>query len=126
MHEAVGAAGGGGQRADTLAGGVPLHEILSERLTLGSDDHVTVVPTEAVQTGQKGQYAFVVKSDQTVESRVLTVGRTVGHETVILQGIQTGETVVTDGQLRLIPGFKVKIETATPNPGAAKGSGASQ
>src|SRR6266566_314688 len=95
-------------------------------LTLGSDDNVTVVPTEAVQTGQKGQYAFVVKSDQTVESRVLTVGRTVGHETVILQGIQTGETVVTDGQLRLIPGFKVKIEAANPNPAAGRASGASQ
>jgi len=95
-------------------------------LTLGSDDNVTVVPTEAVQTGQKGQYAFVVKSDQTVESRVLTVGRTVGHETVILQGIQTGETVVTDGQLRLIPGFKVKIETAAPSQAAGRASGASQ
>ena len=95
-------------------------------LTLGSDSNATVVPTEAVQTGQQGQYAFVVKGDQTVESRVLTVGRTVGHETVILQGIQPGETVVTDGQLRLVPGFKVKIEAANPNPAAGRASGASQ
>ncbi len=89
-------------------------------LTIGAESGVTVVPTEAVQTGQQGSYAFVVKADQTVENRALTVGRTIGRETVIAKGIAPGETVVTDGQLRLVPGFKVEIV----NDAAGKGGGA--
>jgi multidrug efflux system membrane fusion protein len=91
-------------------------------LTIGADSNATVVPSEAVQNGQQGPYAFVVKADQTVENRILTVGRTIGRETVVSKGIVPGETVVTDGQLRLIPGFKVQIV----NTGAGKAGGASQ
>jgi membrane fusion protein, multidrug efflux system len=91
-------------------------------LTIGAESGVTVVPTEAVQTGQTGSYAFVVKADQTVENRVLTVGRTIGRETIIAKGIAPGEIVVTDGQLRLVPGFKVEIV----NGASGKGGGASQ
>jgi len=90
-------------------------------LTIG-DESGTVVPSEAVQTGQQGQYAFVVKADQTVENRVLTVGRTIGRETVIAKGIAPGEIVVTDGQLRLIPGFKIAIVNGT----SGKASGGAQ
>jgi multidrug efflux system membrane fusion protein len=50
---------------------------------------------------------FVVKADQTVELRQVTVAREIGQETVIAQGVSPGETVVTDGQLRLVPGAKV-------------------
>jgi len=91
-------------------------------LTIGTESGVTVVPAEAVQTGQQGSYAFVVKADQTVENRALTVGRTIGRETVIAKGIAPGETVVTDGQLRLVPGFKVEVV----NGAAGKAGGASQ
>src|SRR5579872_4874884 len=94
-------------------------------LTVGTDAKATVVPSEAIQTGQQGSYAFVVKTDHTVENRVVTVGRTLGRETEVMKGIAPGETVVTDGQLRLIPGFKVEIVTGTPAPAAAAG-GASQ
>lgn len=78
-------------------------------LTVGKEANATVVPSEAIQTGQQGPYAFVVKQDHTVENRILSIGRTVGRETVITKGIAPGETVVTDGQLRLIPGFKVEV-----------------
>ena len=55
--------------------------------------------------------------------RVVTVGRTIGRETIVTKGIAPGETVVTDGQLRLVPGFKVEIvEPARPG----KGSGGAQ
>ncbi|HXA03768.1 MAG TPA: efflux RND transporter periplasmic adaptor subunit [Bryobacteraceae bacterium] len=91
-------------------------------LTIGTESGVTVVPAEAVQTGQQGSYAFVVKADHTVENRELTVGRTIGRETVIAKGIAPGETVVTDGQLRLVPGFKVEVV----NGAAGKVGGASQ
>ena len=54
--------------------------------------------------GQQGQYVFVVKADQTVEMRPVTVARTIGGETVIASGLKAGETVVTDGHLRLVAG----------------------
>ena len=94
-------------------------------LTVGAEANATVVPSEAVQTGQQGQYAFVVKADNTVENRMVTVGRTVGHETVVTKGIAPGETVVTDGQLRLAPGFKVEIVTNGPAAAGGKAEGAS-
>jgi multidrug efflux system membrane fusion protein len=73
----------------------------------------TVVPSEAVQAGQQGQYVYVVKPDQTVEFRTVSVGRTVGGKTVIERGVSSGETVVTDGQLRLFPGAKIKAVPAS-------------
>ena len=78
-------------------------------LRLAEDENATVVPTQAVQTGQSGDYIYVVKSDMTVEQRAVKVGRSVGTETVVLKGIQPGDTVVTDGQLRLVPGVKVQF-----------------
>jgi multidrug efflux system membrane fusion protein len=79
-------------------------------LTLTTESNALVVPTEAVQTGQQGQYVFVVKPDQTVEMRPVVVEQVFEHETVIAKGLQPGETVVTDGQLRLSPGAKVEIK----------------
>lgn len=77
-------------------------------LTLDTQSNATVVPSEAVQDGQRGQFIFVVKPDQTVESRPVTVTRTIGRKAVIAKGVTPGETVVTDGQLRLFPGAKIK------------------
>jgi multidrug efflux system membrane fusion protein len=79
-------------------------------LTLTVERDAIVVPSQAVQTGQQGQFAFVVKPDLTVESRPLVVSRTIDGETVIAQGLKPGEEVVSDGQLRLIPGAKVEVK----------------
>jgi membrane fusion protein, multidrug efflux system len=81
-------------------------------LRLSEEENATVVPTQAVQTGQSGDFVFVIKPDQTAESRPVKVARTLGTESVIAKGIDPGETVVTDGQLRLIPGIKVQIKAA--------------
>jgi multidrug efflux system membrane fusion protein len=70
------------------------------------------VPAPAVQTGQSGTFVLVVKDDQTVESRPVTVIRTVGEESVIGTGLKAGETVVTDGHLRAVPGGRVEIKKA--------------
>jgi multidrug efflux system membrane fusion protein len=78
-----------------------------------------VVPAEAIQSGQKGQFAFIVKPDQTVETRLVTVGQTIDNQIVVETGISPGETVVTDGQLRLFPGARIRVVQA------AKGGGAS-
>ncbi len=78
-------------------------------LELSSRPDVVVIPAQAVQTGQKGQYVYVVKDDLTVEYRDVVTGITTDNEVVIGQGLQPGEKVVTDGQLRLAPGALVKI-----------------
>lgn len=79
---------------------------------------VFVVPTTAVQTTQDGSTLYVVKADKTVELRNVKVVRTDGDRTLLASGVQDGETVVTDGQLRLLPGVKVEFATlATTNTG---------
>jgi multidrug efflux system membrane fusion protein len=86
-------------------------------MTLAVQPDAIVVPSQALQTGQQGRYVFVVKSDQTVEMRNVTVARTAGEKTIIASGLTPGETVVTDGQLRLRPGSKIKAtnDNAQPN-----------
>jgi membrane fusion protein, multidrug efflux system len=76
-----------------------------------------VVPVQAVQTGQDGQYVFVVKSDQTIDMRPVTPGERANQDQVITRGLQPGEVVVTEGQLRLEPGTHVTIQAAG-GPGA--------
>ncbi len=80
-------------------------------LTLTTQNNAVVVPTQAVQTGQKGPFVFVVKEDATVEARPVSMSRTFGEESIIESGLTSGERVVTDGQLRLTPGAKVEIKT---------------
>jgi multidrug efflux system membrane fusion protein len=69
------------------------------------------VPSPAVQTGQAGQYVYVVKDDLTAELRPVKVSRAYGEESIIAEGLKPGERVVTDGQLRLAPGAKVEIKS---------------
>ena len=66
--------------------------------------------TPAIQPGQNGDFAFVVKADQTVEMRRVTVGPARDGETVVQKGVKPGETVVIDGQLRLVPGARVDVK----------------
>ena len=75
-------------------------------LTLENAD-ATVIPAEAVQPGQKGQFVYVVKPDKSVEARIVKVGRTIDRKVIIENGISPGETVVTDGQMLLFPGAHV-------------------
>jgi multidrug efflux system membrane fusion protein len=85
-------------------------------LTLTRQPSAVVVPSQAVQSGQKGQYVFVVKADNTVEARTVVPGAVDGRDVVITSGLQAGERVVTDGQLRLVPGARVDAKTAAPEP----------
>jgi multidrug efflux system membrane fusion protein len=85
---------------------------------LATESEAIVVPTVAVQTGPEGNYVFLVKADQTVEMRPVTVARQAGPETVIKDGLVAGDTVVTDGHLRLVPGSRISVRDA----GAKTGS----
>ena len=79
-------------------------------LTLGVQPKAVVVPSQAIQSGQSGSYAFVVKQDQTAELRLVAVSRSTNGEAVIEKGLTPGETVVTDGQLLLTSGARVSIK----------------
>jgi multidrug efflux system membrane fusion protein len=94
-------------------------QFVSVSLTLQELTGVIVVPAQAVQTGQNGQFIYVVKADQTVEERAVTTGITYDGDTVIENGLSAGETVVTDGQLRLAPGVKVDVKTPSSADSAA-------
>ncbi|MBI4500972.1 MAG: efflux RND transporter periplasmic adaptor subunit [Gemmatimonadetes bacterium] len=86
-----------------------------------------VVPAPAVMNGERGPYVFVVSSDQKASTRPVEVGRTVEDVVIVIKGVSLGETIVTDGQLRLTPNAKVEIKTeggdgaAPPAPGRGPG-----
>jgi membrane fusion protein, multidrug efflux system len=81
-------------------------------LSVAKEPNSVVVPSAAIQTGQKGQFVYVVQKDQTVEDRPVVVKRSTDADAVV-DGVQAGEVVVTDGQLRLVPGSRVQTkETA--------------
>lgn len=88
-------------------------EFVNVSMTLGTTGKAVVVPSEAVQPGQQGSMLWVVKSDQTVEPRNVRVGATHGNQVVIETGVAAGETVVTDGQLRLYPGAHIQAVAAS-------------
>ena len=115
---------------DTGTGGIKLKATFDNRegllwpgqfvnvvLTLDTVQNATVVPSEAVQSGQKGSFVYFVKSDQTVEPRVVETGRSIGAKTIIQSGVAPGDTVVTDGHLRLFPGARIR----RVDPGALEG-----
>ena len=79
-------------------------------LTLTVRKGAVVIPAQCVQTGREGRYVFVVKADKTVEMRPVTLGPQADQECVVEAGVQAGEMVVTDGQFRLTPGAKVRLD----------------
>jgi multidrug efflux system membrane fusion protein len=85
-------------------------------LQLSIDPQAKVIPAKAVQPSQQGEFVFVVRSDQTVESRAVKVAWTEGDEAVIETGVNAGETVVTDGQLRLTPGARITVKADDRRP----------
>ncbi|MGB8131056.1 MAG: efflux RND transporter periplasmic adaptor subunit [Candidatus Angelobacter sp.] len=87
-------------------------------LTLKSQPNAIVVPTAALQTSQNGTYVYVVDQDLTAKQQPVKVGWNVGEETVIASGLQPGQRVVTDGQLRLTPGAKVEIKSGSQTSGS--------
>lgn len=87
-------------------------EFVTVRLRLGVESNAIVVPSIALQTSQQGSYVWVVGKDQTVQMKTVEVKRQAQGEAVIASGLVPGETVVTEGQLRLVPGSKVEIRSS--------------
>ncbi|HUZ71907.1 MAG TPA: efflux RND transporter periplasmic adaptor subunit [Stellaceae bacterium] len=89
---------------------------LNVSVTTRDDPNAVVVPSTAVEVGQDGDYVFVVKPDNTVASRPVTVSRAIGGESVIAKGLAAGERVVVDGQLRLTTGTRIEIHPPVTGP----------
>lgn len=83
-------------------------QFVNVAMKLSEEPNAIVVPAPAVQAGQKGSFVYVIKSDQTVEARNVTVGQTIANQTVVRTGLQAGDRVVTDGQFNLTPGAIVR------------------
>ncbi len=101
-------------------------QFLNVSLRLTTMPNAITVPNEAVQNGQDGQFVYVVGSDSKVEDRPVTIGERVDQDLVILKGLEAGETVVTQGQLRLQPGSLVSIGEGPGGGGRGRGRGAKQ
>ncbi len=85
-------------------------QFVNATLVLHTQPNAVVVPSQAVQNGQQGQFVFVIQRDMTVEMRPVTVNRNSNGQSIIEAGLKPGERVVTDGQLRLIPGSRIQIK----------------
>jgi multidrug efflux system membrane fusion protein len=85
-------------------------QFVNVAVTLATRPNAIVVPSQAVQNSQRGQYVYVVKQDGGVEMRPVAVSLTLDENSVIEKGVTAGETIVTDGQLRLTPKSKVEIK----------------
>lgn len=104
-------------------------QFVNVTLRLTTRQNALTVPNQAVQTGQDGTFVYVVKEDRTVEVRPVVTGPRVDLDLVIEKGVETGETVVTEGQLRLQPGSRVQIRgegRGAPNAAAGDSADASQ
>lgn len=90
-------------------------QFLNVLLTLTTEPNAVVIPSQAIQTGQQGSYVFVVKPDLTAEIRSITPGLALDGDTVVQKGLAPGERVVTEGQIRLVPGTRVDIKSTAPS-----------
>lgn len=89
-------------------------EFVDVVLNLSTQKNMVVVPTKAIQTGQQGDYLFVVKSDGTAEARPVVTGGVYKNLTLVSKGVAAGETVVVDGQVRVVPNGKVVVQSTAP------------
>jgi multidrug efflux system membrane fusion protein len=92
-------------------------QFVKVEVVLGIEPEAIAVPAAAIQLGPQGPYLFVVK-DSVVELRQVGIKRTQNGESVIGKGLQDGEQVVVDGQLRLVNGANVTVKPPTPTPAA--------
>ncbi len=101
-------------------------EFVDVALVLSIKKDVLVVPTKAVQSGQQGDYVYVVTENSTAEPRAVKVAGTDQDVTLISAGVRPGERVITDGQLRVAPNAKVAVQNAPGGSAKNKNAGTMQ
>ena len=102
------------------------NQFVNVRLLVDTQRGQVIVPTSAIQHGQQGTFVYVVKANNAVDVRTVTPGITVGEITAVQNGLQVGETVVTDGTDKLQPGSQVRVRAAGAHPGQGDGKDQSE
>lgn len=97
-------------------------EFVDVRLVLATEKQAVLIPNQATQISQQGPFVYVVKQDDTVELRLVTLGQRQGDDVVVTGGVAAGERVVVTGQMTLSPGAKVRIDQAAPGASAPAGN----
>ena len=82
----------------------------------------TIIPTKAIQSGQQGQFVYVVTAQNTAESRVIVSGAAYQDVTVISKGVAPGDRVIVEGTMRVAPNSEVKIQSTVPTGASPNGS----
>ena len=108
---------------DNSAGTLWAGQFAATTLRLFVEQNALVVPTQAVVTGQRGTYVYVIDGD-TARQRPVSVERTAGGIAVIASGLDDGARVVTDGQSRLTPGARVMVRSPNDSAGGGAAAGA--
>ncbi len=98
-------------------------QFVNVSLTIDIRKNAVVVPSQALQTGQKGPFVFVVRPDSTAELRPVTAGPASQGYIVVEKGLAPGEKVVVDGQMRVVPEGKVDVKAQGQGDGG-QGAGA--
>jgi multidrug efflux system membrane fusion protein len=99
-------------RFDNSAGMLWPGQFVTATLVLYEERDVVVIPAPAVVAAEEGDYVYVIGEDAHAQTRAVAVGRPVGEDVIVTEGLAAGETVVTDGQLRLVPGAAVQVRNA--------------
>ncbi len=95
-------------------------QFVQTELVLTVEPNAVTVPAAAVVTGQEGTFVYVVGADRRVQKRTVRANRTQDGRAILEQGVIAGETVITDGQMRLKPGTEVAPSTVSPPPGSSR------
>jgi multidrug efflux system membrane fusion protein len=90
-------------------------------LVLSTQKNAIVIPTKAIQTGQQGEYVYVIRTDSTAESRPVKTAGAYQNLTLIAEGLKAGERVIVNGQLRVAPNAKVMVQDTLPRTQTAAG-----
>jgi len=88
-------------------------EFVDVALELTVQKNAIVVPSRAVQIGQQGEYVYVVTPESTAEPRLVKTTGTYQNLTLVADGLKSGERVIVDGQLRVVPNAKVAVQNTT-------------
>ena len=96
------------------------NQFVNVRLLLDVKSEAIIVPTAAIQRGPQGTFVYVVKPDQTVDVRVVTVGPSAGNDSSIESGVSPSEMVVVDGVDKLRPGSPVRVKPPDAEASARK------
>src|SRR5262249_9418914 len=89
------------------------NQVVNARLLVDTIRDTVLIPAAAVQRSSQASFVYVVKSDQTVETRSVVVGTTQGDTSSITAGLAPGELIVVNGTRKLHPGSKINVQVAS-------------